>query len=282
MIHHRTGGATIVIKFTIPCIVHFPSLTPGTLNNPQSLLTAMSVDSNAHPLQITAMAPARLIEIRALRKCYPEAQGQRAVIDRLDLNIARGEKLALLGRSGSGKSTLLNLLAGIDRPDGGTISIDGFSINQQTEAVRTRFRRRHLGFIFQFFNLIPTLTVAENTLLPLALNDLPLTTYGAWHRELLDAVGLAHRQQSFPDQLSGGEQQRLALVRALVHRPRLLLADEPTGNLDEATSGQVLMLLRDFCAMAGTTLVMVTHSTEVAAMADRRLWLHEGRLEDLQ
>jgi putative ABC transport system ATP-binding protein len=222
-----------------------------------------------------------LVEIHGLRKHYQEAHGERAVFDDLALTIPRGEFLALLGRSGSGKSTLLNLLAGIDSPDAGSVRIGGSHLETLTEAERTRFRRRWVGFVFQFFNLIPTLTVAENTALPLTLNGLDDRPHRQWHHTLLDRVGLAGRLGSFPDQLSGGEQQRLALVRALVHRPRLLLADEPTGNLDETTGEQVLELLREFTADTGTTVVMVTHSREVAALADRRLWLHEGRLEAL-
>ena len=222
-----------------------------------------------------------LVEIRALRKHYREAHGERVVFQQLALKIPRGQFLALLGRSGSGKSTLLNLLAGIDRPDAGEVLIGETHLEALPEAARTRFRRRWVGFVFQFFNLIPTLTVSENTALPLVLNNLDDAEHRRWHHSLLARVGLSDRLGSFPDQLSGGEQQRLALVRALVHRPRLLLADEPTGNLDEATGEQVLGLLREFARDTATTVVMVTHSREVAALADRRLWLHEGRLEPL-
>ena len=227
------------------------------------------------------MACTPLIEIRGLRKVYREAHGERVVFAHLDLDIPAGQFLALLGRSGSGKSTLLNLLAGIDRADAGHVRVAGQCLDTLDDASRTRFRRRQVGFVFQFFNLIPTLTVAENTALPLALNGLDDVYHRRWHRELLARVGLADRLASFPEQLSGGEQQRLALVRALVHRPRLLLADEPTGNLDEATGEQVLGLLREFTAQSATTVVMVTHSREVGALAERRLWLHEGHLETL-
>jgi len=157
----------------------------------------------------------------------------------LSLDVGRGELVALLGRSGCGKSTLLNLLGGIDLPDAGSIRIDGQIITSMNEVERTRFRRRHIGLVFQFFNLIPTLTVEENLLLPLELNGSIISKQRDQALELLDNVGLGDRRNSFPERLSGGEQQRLAIVRALIHRPSLLLADEPTGNLDAATGEQM-------------------------------------------
>lgn len=221
------------------------------------------------------------VELRCLHKAYREATSQRSIFHALDLNIPAGQFLALLGRSGSGKSTLLNLLAGIDTPDGGEVYLNGHNLTAMDERARTRFRRRHIGFVFQFFNLIPTLNAGENTRLPLELNGLQDALHEQHHQALLHDVGLAHRHASYPEQLSGGEQQRLALVRALVHRPGLLLADEPTGNLDEVTGQQILALLHRLTRETPTTVVMVTHSREVAALADRRLWLHEGQLEPL-
>jgi putative ABC transport system ATP-binding protein len=222
-----------------------------------------------------------MITIRNLGKRYAEGEAQRTIFTGLNLEIARGQFIALLGQSGCGKSTLLNLLAGIDQPDVGEICIAGQMITALSEVERTRFRRRQIGFVFQFFNLIPTLTVAENLLLPLELNGLATPEQCERALELLDNVGLGDRRDSFPERLSGGEQQRLAMVRAVVHRPLLLLADEPTGNLDAATGGRILDLLLNLHQQAGTTIVMVTHSREVAARADRVLLLDAGQIREI-
>lgn len=229
---------------------------------------------------MAAAAPA-FIALRNLRKHYTEGDQQRVIFADLDLDIGRGEFVALLGQSGSGKSTLLNLLGGIDLPDAGQIRISDRLLTALSEVERTRFRRRHIGFVFQFFNLIPTLTVAENLLLPLELNGLATPDQRERALELLDQVGLGDRRASFPERLSGGEQQRLALARALVHGPWLLLADEPTGNLDAATGERILELLLTLHRQAETTMVMVTHSREVAARADRILMLDNGRIREL-
>ena len=221
------------------------------------------------------------ITLRDLRKQYTEGDQQRVIFADLSLDISRGELVALLGQSGSGKSTLLNLLGGIDLPDAGQIRISDRLLTALPETERTRFRRRHIGFVFQFFNLIPTLTVAENLLLPLELNGLTTPEQRDRALELLDQVGLGNRRASFPERLSGGEQQRLALARALVHRPWLLLADEPTGNLDAATGERILELLLALHRQAETTMVMVTHSREVAARADRILRLEAGQIQEL-
>ena len=221
------------------------------------------------------------IALRNLRKHYTEGDQQRVIFADLNLDIGRGEFVALLGQSGSGKSTLLNLLGGIDLPDAGQIRISDQLLTALSEVERTRFRRRHIGFVFQFFNLIPTLTVAENLLLPLELNGLATSDQRERALELLDQVGLGDRRASFPERLSGGEQQRLALARALVHGPWLLLADEPTGNLDAATGERILELLLTLHRQAETTMVMVTHSREVAARADRILMLDNGRIREL-
>ena len=183
-------------------------------------------------------------------------------------------------KSGSGKSTLLNLISAIDTPSSGEIIIDGQPLTRLSEHERTLFRRRNIGFIFQFFNLVPTLTVEENLLLPLELNGRTSPADRAHARDLLGRVGLADRAATYPDRLSGGEQQRVAIARALVHDPLLVLADEPTGNLDSDTSAQVLDLLDTLVRQAGKTLLMVTHSTDVVGMADRVLRMREGHLEE--
>jgi putative ABC transport system ATP-binding protein len=219
-----------------------------------------------------------LIELRDVTKVYREGDAERAVLRGVNVTIRRGEICVLVGRSGSGKSTLLNLIGGIDVPTGGEIVVDGLRLAQASEAARTMFRRHHVGFVFQFFNLIPTLTVEENLRLPLELNgrsrEAARTRVGA----LLTEVGLADRAAAFPEHLSGGEQQRVAVVRALVHEPLLVLADEPTGNLDLDTGRQVLALLERLTREAGRTMVMATHSLEVVGLSDRIFRLHDGQL----
>ena len=190
------------------------------------------------------MAPPA-VELRQLGKTYREGETERVVLRDVSLTIARGEIVVLVGRSGSGKSTLLNLIAGIDRPTAGSVAVNGTDITAPDEQARTRFRRRHIGFVFQFFNLIPLLTVEENLLLPLDLNGRADAKGVTRARELLERVGLAGRGDSFPERLSGGEQQRVAIARALIHDPALILADEPTGNLDADTAAGVLELAID-------------------------------------
>lgn len=221
------------------------------------------------------------VQIRQLSKHYREGETRRSVFAALDLDLHRREFVALLGQSGAGKSTLLNLIGGIDLPDSGSVYLDGHSITTLSETERTRLRRRLLGFVFQFFNLIDTLTVEENLLLPLALNGQDNAAGRRRALDLLEQVGLADRRRSFPERLSGGEQQRLAIVRALAHSPALLLADEPTGNLDSATGSRALDLLHTLSRDTGTAVLMVTHSSEAAARADRRLYLADGRLQEL-
>jgi putative ABC transport system ATP-binding protein len=219
-----------------------------------------------------------LVELRSVTKAYREGDAERVVLRGVDATIRRGELCVLIGRSGSGKSTLLNLIGGIDVPTAGEIVVDGLPLARATEARRTLFRRHHVGFVFQFFNLIPTLTVEENLRLPLELNGRPRDAARARAGALLAEVGLADRGPAFPEQLSGGEQQRVAVARALVHEPLLVLADEPTGNLDLDTGRQVLDLLDRLTRRAGRTLVMATHSPEVVGLADRIFRLQEGRL----
>jgi len=219
-----------------------------------------------------------LIEIRALSKSYREAGQEHVVLDEVEAEIVRGELVVLLGRSGSGKSTLLNLLSGIDLPSSGEVLVDGISIGSLTERDRTLFRRRRIGFIFQFFNLLPTLTVEENLLLPVELKGRPGQSDRDRMLELLTAVGLADRVRSFPDRLSGGERQRVAIARALMHDPDLVLADEPTGNLDLESGLEVLDLLDRLTRRAGKTMVMATHSREVVGVADRLLAIEGAKL----
>ncbi len=214
------------------------------------------------------------LHIRDLRHAWREGGRVREVLRGAALDARAGECIALVGRSGSGKSTLLNLIGGIDPPDGGSVIINDQDLTRMDERARTLFRRRHIGFVYQFFNLLPTLTVLENLLLPLELNRRDPDRA----RTLLDAVGLADRAGDFPDRLSGGEQQRVAIARALVHEPALVLADEPTGNLDEETGRRILALLMRLARENGGILLIVTHAREVAASADRVLTLVDGRL----
>ena len=222
--------------------------------------------------------PDTIVEIRGLRKSYEEGGRTRMVLDHVDLDITSGEFFVLLGKSGSGKSTLLNMMSGIDRPDAGTIAIRGTELTALDEVHQTLFRRDHIGIIFQFFNLIPTLTVIENIVLPLELRGGSRRAAEKIGRALLERVGLANRADAFPDRLSGGEQQRVAIARALAHEPTLVLADEPTGNLDEETGRLILELLLELTREAGKTLVMATHNPEIIPFADRVGRIHDGKL----
>jgi putative ABC transport system ATP-binding protein len=219
-----------------------------------------------------------VLQVRGLTKTYHDGRDEHRVLWGVELAVAAGECVALLGQSGSGKSTLLNLLAGIDRPDDGGVRILGEDVSQLGEPALTLFRRTHIGFVYQFFNLIPTLTVAENLSLPLELNGVDGPERERRVTSLLERVGLARRAGAFPDQLSGGEQQRVAIARALVHEPAIVLADEPTGNLDAHTGQEILGLLTELFREQGRTLVLVTHSLAVSRIADRVLSLEDGRL----
>jgi len=219
------------------------------------------------------------IRLVGLSKSYREGEQTRIVLEDASAAFARGEFTALLGRSGSGKSTLLNLISGIDRPDAGEVWVGPRELTRLNDQERTLFRRRHIGFVFQFFNLIPTLNVIENVTLPLELNGASVSSARAAAEPLLAAVGLLDRAATASDKLSGGEQQRVAIARALVTDPMLVLADEPTGNLDEETGESVLSLLDRLTRQAGKNLLMVTHSAESAGRADRVYQLHSGKLE---
>jgi putative ABC transport system ATP-binding protein len=192
----------------------------------------------------------------------------------VSVDISQGRLTAVMGPSGSGKSTLMHILAGLDRPTSGEVSIAGVEITALDDTELTKLRRDHIGFIFQFFNLLPMLTAAENIVLPLKLAGVKLNQ--EWFEELIDKVGLGDRLEHRPSELSGGQQQRVAVARALVSRPSVMFADEPTGNLDSTTSGEILALLRDSVDTLGQTTVMVTHDAHAAAIADRVLFLADG------
>ena len=200
------------------------------------------------------------------------------VLDRVDASIDAGEVVAIVGRSGSGKSTLLNIVSGIDRADSGEVAIGGRTVTSMQEPERTLFRRAHVGFVYQFFNLIPTLDVEENVRLALELNGIRGAAARRRSAAILAEVGLGDRLHSAVDRLSGGEQQRVAIARALAHEPAVLLADEPTGNLDEETASQVLQVLLAASKSRAATLIIVTHDAWLAHSADRILELHEGKL----
>lgn len=219
-----------------------------------------------------------VVEIRDLLKSYEEGDRQRRILDEVNVDVFQSEFFVILGKSGSGKSTLLNLISGIDKPDAGHIVVENERVTALNDTDLTRFRRDHIGIIFQFFNLIPTLTVLENITLPQELRGLRRKQLESRGRTVLGRVGLADRADSFPDKLSGGEQQRVAIARALAHEPKLLLADEPTGNLDADTGQQILHLLLELTREAGKTLIMATHNPEIVPFADRVCRIHEGRL----
>ncbi|MFM8319433.1 MAG: ABC transporter ATP-binding protein [Chloroflexota bacterium] len=218
------------------------------------------------------------IQLEHLTKTYFEGSTRRTVLQDACAVIGQGEFVAILGKSGSGKSTLLNLIGGIDLADSGTICVADTELTALDDRARTLFRRDKIGFIFQFFNLIPTLSVLENVSLPGELSGRAAGEVRRRAVELLSEVGLQDRLETFPDRLSGGEQQRVAIARALINDPLLLLADEPTGNLDEDTGRQVLALLDRLTRQAGRNTLMVTHSQEAAATADRILYLRDGKL----
>jgi putative ABC transport system ATP-binding protein len=223
-----------------------------------------------------------IVRLDRVSKDYREGEDSRHVLRETSAEFNEGELVAIRGRSGSGKSTLLNLVAGIDVPTAGEVWVAGKCLSRLSPADRTLFRRDHLGFVFQFFNLVPTLTVLENVRLPAELGGLAPAVATAAARALLADVGLEGRERTFPDRLSGGEQQRVAIARALVRGPRLLLADEPTGNLDDATGQSVMALLERVTRRSGRTLVLVTHSPQVAAMADRVFAIEDGHVVPLE
>ena len=222
----------------------------------------------------------QVLHIDNLSKSFREGVRTHVVLERATARIASGEIVAITGRSGSGKSTLLNLVSGIDTADAGGVHMDGTRVSTLPEPARTLYRRAHVGFIFQFFNLIPTLNAIENVRLVLELNGVPGEAAHARSRAALAEVGLLERAASAVDQLSGGEQQRVAIARAIVHAPKLLLADEPTGNLDEDSARELTPVLLGLARARGATLLIVTHDAALAARADRVLELRGGMLHE--
>jgi putative ABC transport system ATP-binding protein len=217
-----------------------------------------------------------VFQIRALQKVYGEGPLAVRALDGVDLDLYRGELVVLLGPSGSGKSTFLNILGGLDRPSGGEVRFEGRSLGALDERALTRFRREHVGFVFQFYNLIPSLTAAENVALVTEIATRPMPPEAA-----LALVGLERRLHHFPAQLSGGEQQRVAIARALAKRPAVLLCDEPTGALDSKTGGQVLRAIDTVNRELGATTAVITHNAAIAGMADRVVRFADGRLAEV-
>ena len=218
------------------------------------------------------------VRLESVSKTYDS----HTVLTDTDLLVGPGEFVVIVGRSGSGKSTLLNLIGGLDFPSSGKIWVLGQSLTELTEEQRSELRCRNLGFVFQFFNLIPTLTVTENIRLPMALNGISKEAAEAHTRSLLDEFDMSDCGGRFPEDLSGGEQQRIAIARAMAHKPAIVLADEPTGNLDLDTARDVLELLDVTCRAQGTTLIMATHSSEVIGLADRVLTIRDSQLEEAE
>jgi putative ABC transport system ATP-binding protein len=231
-------------------------------------MTALTLDG--------APATAIAVAARALTRRYGDGESAVDALRGVSLEVPAGQFTAVMGPSGSGKSTLMHLLAGLDRPTGGSVHVGGEDISSMPDRRLTRLRRRHIGFVFQSFNLLPTLTAEENVTLPLAIARVKPAA-GEIDR-LLERVGLGDRRDHKPAELSGGQQQRVAIARALVARPTVLFADEPTGNLDSASGAAVLELLRDAVALDGQTTVMVTHDPRAAAVADRVVFLADGRI----
>lgn len=218
----------------------------------------------------------QILEVAQVSKSYPSFRQELTVLENIDLNIERGATLAIVGPSGSGKTTLLGLCAGLDRATSGTVTLDGKVLNHQTEDQLARIRNENVGFIFQNFQLLPTLTALENVMVPLELAG--KANPRATATELLEKVGLSQRLHHYPTQLSGGEQQRVSLARAFANRPKILFADEPTGNLDAETSEKVISLLFELNKEAGTTLVLVTHDMDLASRTERIIRIKGGKI----
>jgi putative ABC transport system ATP-binding protein len=222
----------------------------------------------------TKATPQAVIEAKELTRQYGEGDTAVEALRGCSMDVNRGELTAVMGPSGSGKSTLMHILAGLDAPTSGTVSIDGTDITKLGDTELTKLRREHIGFIFQFFNLLPMLTAEENIVLPLELAGRKIDK--EWVDEVIGKIGLGDRRKHRPSELSGGQQQRVAIARALVSKPTVIFADEPTGNLDSTTSAEILELLREAVSDYGQTTVMVTHDANAAAIADRVLFLADG------
>ncbi len=226
------------------------------------------------------MTTTNFICLEHLNRHYDDAGANHLVLKDANLNITQGESVALLGRSGSGKSTLLNLISGIDMPDAGKVKVDDLDLTAMNEHERTLFRREHIGFIYQFFNLVPSLTAQENIEFTLELNGFSVSEILPRVKALMAELDIADKAERYPSQLSGGEQQRVAIARALIHRPKIVLADEPTGNLDARTGHSILQTLHKLLKEHNSTLLLVTHSLEVANSADRIITLEDGYLQE--
>jgi len=228
---------------------------------------------------IKAASENNAVTIKQLHHAYNRSTNERKIVNELFLNVENGETVAVVGRSGSGKSTLLNIIGGLEPVQQGHVQVLGNTLNEMSDSARTALRRTHIGFIYQAFNLIPTLNVADNITLPLALAGITSTDRNDALQPVLDAIGLEGRGEDYPDVLSGGEQQRVAIARALIHKPAIVLADEPTGNLDAQSGRRILSLLESLVSEQNSSLLLVTHSVEVARIADRVLIMTNGQLE---
>jgi putative ABC transport system ATP-binding protein len=221
-----------------------------------------------------------IIEIRGLRKVFRVGDVDVEALQGVDLDVPRGEFLAVVGPSGSGKSTMFHILGGLSRPSGGTVKIDGRDLSKLTDQERTNLRKRAVGFVFQKYNLLPTLTARDNIEIARVMAGADGAARDPWFEEVLEMLGVKHRLEHKPRALSGGEQQRIAIARAIVNHPAILLADEPTGNLDTKNSDAVLNLLRELNHRKGQTILMITHNPEAAAFADRVVYMRDGRMVD--
>jgi putative ABC transport system ATP-binding protein len=227
------------------------------------------------------MGPMNPLVVEQVTKTFRTGHGDVVALDRISLAVERGDFLAIMGPSGSGKSTLLHLMAGLTAPDSGRVVVNGQDLGRMSDRTLTRFRRSHIGLVFQTFNLIPTLTAQENVALPLRLGALRPNGTVATARRALERLNLLHRADHRPDALSGGEQQRVAIARALIADPAVVLADEPTGNLDSANSRTICQLLRQLNESEQATIIMVTHEPSVAIYAKQVLLLRDGRIHDI-
>lgn len=235
-------------------------------------------DLHGYDASATVTSPCQMIQLHDISMHYAMAESQVTVLQSLNLSVAARERVAIVGPSRSGKTTLLLLLTGLEKPSSGNVSINNLPVNDMSRDERADLRRQHIGIVFQSFHLIPTLSARENVSLPLDIAGQRNSRQSAM--AMLDRVGLSERGDHYPAQLSGGEQQRVAIARALVHQPTLLVADEPTGNLDDVTGESIMNLLFELNRDSGTTLLLVTHDPALAARCDRTLRLHDGQLHE--